>query len=92
MTLPKLEWKNTPDLYNDYVFFEECNRAMQLLLLEHGWMFDDEYFYWLVAGCRIVKRRPLYWYPQKSTPSEKPINPLDLRHMNVNGVDIAFYK
>jgi hypothetical protein len=66
-----MEWKNSPDLFNDYVFLEECPRAMAKILLKFGWFFDDIFFYWLVKGGKIVKRRPLYWYPQKSTPTEK---------------------
>jgi len=72
-----IEWKNTPDLYNDYCYMEECPLSMQKLLLTYGWFFDDVYFYWLVRprktthNINVVKRRPLYWFPQKSTPSEK---------------------
>lgn len=74
-----LEWKNTPDLFNDYVYLHECPWAMRQILLRHGWFFDDDYFYWVVKhrkSCyhrhgQIIKRRPLYWYPQKSTPSQK---------------------
>ncbi len=72
-----LEWKNSPDLYNDYEFLENCPWAMQRILAAYGWFFDDNYFYWIPKHrtgqlSNIVKRRPLYWYPQKSTPSEKP--------------------
>jgi hypothetical protein len=66
-----MEWKNSPDLYNDYVHLEECPWAMAQLLKTYGWFFDDSFFYWQVKDRDIVKRRPLYWYPQKSTPSEK---------------------
>jgi len=75
----EIEWKNTPDLYNDYCYLEECRPLMQKLLLRYTWFFDNEYFYWLVKhrkghrSGQIVKRRPLYWYPQKSTPQEKAI-------------------
>jgi hypothetical protein len=67
-----MEWKNTIDLFNDYVRLEECPSAMAAILLRYGWFFDDLYFYWLVKDRNIVKRRPLYWYPQKATPQEKP--------------------
>lgn len=72
-----MEWKNSPDLFNDYVHIDECPWGMKQILLQYGWFFDDDYFYWL-PRCRkntkyvdVVKRRPLYWYPQKKTPSEK---------------------
>jgi hypothetical protein len=75
--MSQIEWKNTPDLYNDYCYLEECSKAMALILKAYQWFFDDNFFYWLVKprktsrNVQIVKRRPLYWYPQKSTPSEK---------------------
>jgi hypothetical protein len=72
-----MEWKNTPDLFNDYVHLEECPWAMKQILLQNKWFFDDDYFYWLPLPRKgtkhldLVKRRPLYWYPQKNTPAEK---------------------
>jgi hypothetical protein len=75
--MSNIEWKNTPDLYNDYCYLEECPLVMQILLKAYNWIFDDNFFYWLVKhrktsrNIQIVKRRPLYWWPQKCTPSEK---------------------
>ena len=77
----KIEWKNTRDLHNSYCYIEECPHAMKQLLLQYKWFFDDDYFYWLVPFKKwvggkplysnVVKRRPLYFYPQKRTPTEK---------------------
>lgn len=71
-----MEWKNTPDLYTDYIQLEEAPQKMLQLLTKYPFFFDEEFFYWQVKDRKgnlrpIIKRRPLYWYPQKSTPAEK---------------------
>lgn len=70
-----MEWKCTPDLYNTYENLSCVDAKMLLLIEKYGFFFDDEFFYWRPERngkkADIIKRRPLYWYPVKSTPAEK---------------------
>lgn len=71
-----MEWKCTPDLYNTYENIDQADPKLVAIIQRHGFSFDEQYFYWQPRQkngtmANIIKRRPLYWYPQKSTPTEK---------------------
>jgi hypothetical protein len=58
------EWLNTPDLHVQYTY--EIGAAELILIEKYGLFFDDDYFYWQPRKKKdIIKRAPLYLYPQK---------------------------
>lgn len=65
------EWLNTRDLYVQYAYEDQPKRDQ--LIKEFGFCFDDQYFYWNPKKRPdIVKRAPIWLYPKKSIPMEKP--------------------
>lgn len=70
-----MEWKCTPDLYNTYENIDQVNPKLLAIIEKWGFCFDEDFFFWRPERngkkANIIKRRPLYWYPQKSTPAEK---------------------
>ena len=70
------EWLNNPGPYVQYTY-EADSRLIQIIR-RHGFAFDGKFWYWIPKTKRggeqatlIVKRAPLWTYPNKSVPAEK---------------------
>jgi hypothetical protein len=72
----KAEWVHSKAPYTDWTY-EIDPKALKLLEL-YPFFFDDEYWYWHpktrkgVLNRTILKRAPLWTYPNKSCPAESP--------------------
>ena len=69
------EWLNTPSPYAQYTY--DADPRLKQIILMYGFAFDDSFWYWIPRARRgelrtdIVKRSPLWTYPNKSVPAEK---------------------
>ena len=64
-------WLNAP--YNAYVrYTHEITEIEKRLVERYGWFFDDTFFYWQPKqNQNILKRAPLWMYPQKGLGGSK---------------------
>jgi len=68
------EWLNCPGPYAQYSYLEQHDWRVARLLELYPFFFDDVYWYWKPKGKSagaIIKRAPLWSYPNKSVPAEK---------------------
>lgn len=76
MDLPRSEWIHSKSPYTDWTY-QIPPKALRLLEF-YPFFFDDEHWYWHpktrkgAINRTIMKRAPLWTYPNKSCPAEKP--------------------
>ena len=70
------EWLNSPGPYVQYTY--DPDPRLVAIIRRYGFAFDDSYWFWIPRTRRggelpllIVKRAPLWTYPNKSVPAEK---------------------
>jgi len=80
------EWLNCKgNLYVTYCSADQVDPRLLGLIDNHGFAFDDSFWYWRPRARRshkplpIIKRSPIWTYPKKSVDAEHPKDPFQTK-------------